>query len=480
MSQAAQTMLREGIAAARAGNKPLTRQLLREVTRAEPRNEVAWLWLAGVAESPQEAVLHLERVLTLNPANERAREGLRATRLRAGMAECQAGNKPAARRWLLALTEEQPDNAQGWFWLAGVADTPQEAVAHLERALALNPDDLRVAQSIQSHRLSAGVAEYKAGRPEAARDYFAAAVEQDPHHVPALFWLAHLAEAPQDALAYIERVLELEPDNARAQQSAENYRRQLDMTLAGWQCGFCQAVAAAEPTICPECGALLSLDDLEPFFQPAHGINPRLLREAIQRDEAMLAESSDVTLAFQVGLAYLNLRQLDEALRYFQVAARFQPADHPLRGQVKALWQHKQALDAEARNRARTQEAPRTILVVDDSPTVRKLVTMTMEKQGFRVVDAADGQAAVERIRTGGVPDLILLDITMPGMDGYQVCRLIRQCPETQRVPVVMLSGKDGFFDKIRGRMAGSTEYITKPFKPEVVLQVVQKYVQPR
>jgi len=473
-------MLREGIAAAKAGNKALTRRLLREVTQTEPGNEVAWLWLAGVAESPQEAVHHLERVLAVNPSNLRAREGLRSTRLRAGMAECQAGNKPAARRWLLELTEDEPENEQAWLWLGNAAERPQEAVAYLERALDLNPENLRAAQSIQTYRLNAGVADYKAGDLESARRYFAAAVEQDARHVPALFWLAHLAEAPQDALAYLERILEVEPDNARAQQSAETYRQQLDMTVAGWQCPYCQTRAATEPAACPECGAILSLDHLHAFFEGGHGINPRLIREAIQRDEAILAESSDLALAYHVGLAYLNLRQLDEALKYLQVAARSQPNDHPWRGQVKALWQHKLALDAAERDRLKQQEVKRTILVVDDSPTVRKLVTMTMEKQGFRVVDAADGQAAVERIRTGGVPDLILLDITMPGMDGYQVCRLIRQCPETQKVPVVMLSGKDGFFDKIRGRMAGSTEYITKPFKPEVVLQVVQKYVQPQ
>jgi twitching motility two-component system response regulator PilG len=278
----------------------------------------------------------------------------------------------------------------------------------------------------------------------------------------------------------VERILEIEPDNVRARQSAEGYRQQLDMTLAGWRCPFCQTVAGSEPSACPECGAVLTLDDPLVFFQTSHALNPRLIREAIQRDEKALATGGDDTLAYQVGLAYLNLRQLDDALKYLQMAARVQPNDHPLRGQFKVLWQHKLALDAAERDRLKQQEVKRTILVVDDSPTVRKLVTMTMEKQGFRVVDAADGQAAVERIRTGGVPDLILLDITMPGMDGYQVCRLIRQCPETQKVPVIMLSGKDGFFDKIRGRMAGSTEYITKPFKPEVVLQVVQKYVQPR
>jgi twitching motility two-component system response regulator PilG len=64
----------------------------------------------------------------------------------------------------------------------------------------------------------------------------------------------------------------------------------------------------------------------------------------------------------------------------------------------------------------------------------------------------------------------------MPGMDGYQLCRLLRQNADTTNIPIILLSGKDGFFSKVRGRMAGSTEYITKPFQPEGLLRVVERY----
>jgi twitching motility two-component system response regulator PilG len=74
------------------------------------------------------------------------------------------------------------------------------------------------------------------------------------------------------------------------------------------------------------------------------------------------------------------------------------------------------------------------------------------------------------------VPDLILLDITMPKLDGYEVCKRIRKDPRTARVPVVMLSGKDGFFDKVKGRMAGATEYLTKPFQAPAVLAVIARH----
>jgi twitching motility two-component system response regulator PilG len=116
------------------------------------------------------------------------------------------------------------------------------------------------------------------------------------------------------------------------------------------------------------------------------------------------------------------------------------------------------------------------VLVVDDSPTVRKLVTITLEKRDYRVIPAGDGLEALAKI-SDGLPDLILLDITMPRMDGYQLCKIIKSNPGTKHVPVVMLSGKDGFFDKVRGRMAGSTEYITKPFKPDALVETVEKHI---
>ncbi len=113
---------------------------------------------------------------------------------------------------------------------------------------------------------------------------------------------------------------------------------------------------------------------------------------------------------------------------------------------------------------------------MDDSPTVRKLISGKLEKSGHTVVLAVDGMDALAKIGEV-VPDLILLDITMPRMDGYQVCKLIRSNNSTKDVPVVMISGKDGFFDKVRGRMAGTTGYITKPFGPDTLMRTIDSYL---
>ena len=114
-------------------------------------------------------------------------------------------------------------------------------------------------------------------------------------------------------------------------------------------------------------------------------------------------------------------------------------------------------------------------MVIDDSPTIRKAVSIGLEAEGYHVVTAVDAVDALRRLEETQ-PDLILLDITMPGMDGYKLCRKVRSMERTKAIPVVMLSGKDGFFDKVRGRMAGCTDYITKPFASRVLLDTVAQH----
>jgi twitching motility two-component system response regulator PilG len=118
------------------------------------------------------------------------------------------------------------------------------------------------------------------------------------------------------------------------------------------------------------------------------------------------------------------------------------------------------------------QRSKRVVMVVDDSPTVRKILSMTLERAGYGVLSAADGEAALLTL-DDAVPDLILLDISMPKLDGYEVCKRIKSNARTAQVPVVMLSGKDAFLDKVKGRLAGATEYLTKPFATPAVLAVV-------
>ena len=117
-----------------------------------------------------------------------------------------------------------------------------------------------------------------------------------------------------------------------------------------------------------------------------------------------------------------------------------------------------------------------TILTVDDSPTIRKLLMMTLEREGFNVVQAQDGWEALVKMSECN-PAMILSDINMPRLDGYKLCKFVKKHAKTKHIPVIMLSGKDGVFDKLRGRMSGCDGYLTKPFESNDLLEKIRSFV---
>ncbi len=117
------------------------------------------------------------------------------------------------------------------------------------------------------------------------------------------------------------------------------------------------------------------------------------------------------------------------------------------------------------------------VLVIDDSKTIRRTAETLLKKVGCEVVTANDGFEALSVIADNR-PDLIFVDIMMPRLDGYQTCALIKHNELYRDVPVVMLSSKDGLFDRARGRIVGSDQYLTKPFSRDELLDVVRQFAK--
>ena len=115
------------------------------------------------------------------------------------------------------------------------------------------------------------------------------------------------------------------------------------------------------------------------------------------------------------------------------------------------------------------------VLVIDDSNTIRRSAEMFLRQAGYEVLLAEDGFDALAKI-SDHRPQIIFVDIMMPRLDGYQTCALIKQNPTFKATPVIMLSSKDGVFDRARGRLAGSDHYLTKPFTKEGLIQTVSEY----
>ena len=119
------------------------------------------------------------------------------------------------------------------------------------------------------------------------------------------------------------------------------------------------------------------------------------------------------------------------------------------------------------------------VLVIDDSNTIRRSAEIFLRQGGHEVMLAEDGFDALAKVNDHS-PQLIFCDILMPRLDGYQTCAIIKRNPRFSHVPVIMLSSKDGLFDKARGRMVGSEDYLTKPFTKDQLLRAVEQYGVPR
>ncbi|WP_077000212.1 PleD family two-component system response regulator [Variovorax sp. KK3] len=115
------------------------------------------------------------------------------------------------------------------------------------------------------------------------------------------------------------------------------------------------------------------------------------------------------------------------------------------------------------------------VLVIDDSNTIRRSAEIFLKQGGHEVLLAEDGFDALSKVNDHK-PHLIFCDILMPRLDGYQTCAIIKRNSHFSKVPVVMLSSKDGVFDKARGRMVGSQDYLTKPFTKDQLLQAVEQF----
>ena len=120
---------------------------------------------------------------------------------------------------------------------------------------------------------------------------------------------------------------------------------------------------------------------------------------------------------------------------------------------------------------------PIKVLVIDDSNTIRRSAEIFLKQGGHQVVLAEDGFDAMSKVNDNQ-PDLIFCDILMPRLEGYQTCAIIKRNARFANVPIIMLSSKDGLFDKARGRMVGAEDYLTKPFTKDQLLQAVRQYAK--
>lgn len=374
--------------------------------------------------------------------------------LQLGIAAAKEGNHDLARRLLLEATKFDENNRESWLWLATVARSEAERETFLKYAANAQTREVVKVPEKNGHAHANGHAEGN--------------VHQ--HGV----MTAVVTPAATETKTAVSPAVETVSAPARTEAPAH----------VAWRCPICAAPAGEPMQQCPSCHAIVTLTKVDDILQNEE-VDQAKIQAAIERYRLELSQSGDVRLHYKLALAHLNLKEIVQSIIHLNEAIRLQPNKPVLRKLVDLLRQKQISQNA---NRVTVPPQPKVeskqgiVLVVDDSPTIRKAVSIILEKEGYEVVTAADGVQALSKLNSptselvGQMPDLILLDITMPHMDGYQVCKIIKGNNETKGVPVVMLSGKDGFFNKVRGRMVGSTEYITKPCNPQTLINAVKKH----
>lgn len=116
------------------------------------------------------------------------------------------------------------------------------------------------------------------------------------------------------------------------------------------------------------------------------------------------------------------------------------------------------------------------VMIIDDSSTIRDVAIMWLKKEGYEVIAAEDGFEGFYKI-VSEKPDIIFLDVLMPKLDGLQTCQILRKNQDFKNIPIIFLSSKDSEIDKAKGLIVGATDYLTKPFTKETIIEMINKYV---
>ncbi len=508
-NRAVETMLQKANRAAISGEREAAREQLQEVFKITPELVEAWILKSYLADSFSEKITCFEKVLTLDPENAMAMSGLASLHAMMAKTEFRKAEQAAMIAQLkedLAAEEDAVLDAES----IESAERDEEAnspTQELEFPPDLPPFGYFGGDSVDAAAISADeAAEFPADTETNADDdnfytepeqIFPAVVfeENSAGEFPAESNSVNFNLTEESSHAPVEPVNNEYMNNFEPIEAASfeaDYSPQTEIFSAAEvehfftentskisaeavKCPFCNADNEPNAFVCGSCRTILTLSDLEMLL--AHTEADReILQEAVERMETEKAErfyNADQLRTLAIG--QINLKNLRQGIASLQKAAQLNPNDVMLGSQVNFL--KIRMSEIEQQESANSQMIKgKTILVADDSATVRKLISSKLEKSGHQVICAVDGVDALEKLKEF-VPDLVLLDIMMPQLDGYQVCKIIRTNELTKDIPIVMISGKDGFFDKVRGRMAGTSGYITKPFGPETLMRTVEAYI---
>ena len=260
------------------------------------------------------------------------------------------------------------------------------------------------------------------------------------------------------------------------------------------RCPFCYAPTDFHASQCHFCEAYIVVDIN--ILRALNGsVNRAEMVRALKRFDEILTTELNNTILFYAGLGCLNIGDMDKAAKYLQQLKAIGPDENSRYDTVEMMldfldykrmkpgsapqegWKGKNGKTLPQRKVIVDQPGVKTVLVVDDSATTRSVIKRTFQESSYSVIEAGDGLEALAVLKKQK-PDLILLDVMMPKLDGYDVLRLLKKEDALKDIPVIMLTGKKKIHDKIKGHLSAADAYLTKPFKPEKLIAQVSKYIE--
>ena len=257
------------------------------------------------------------------------------------------------------------------------------------------------------------------------------------------------------------------------------------------KCYFCWTPLNKTATQCTNCKGFLLIS--EQTLAQTGKINKEIARLAQENCLKILRKfPRSLPTVYTLALVHMNLGNFKEALMHLDRATKMAPERTLFSSQLNLLLDYlaRSSAQVEGSGQPLAQEhldevaetpAPavdkKVILVVEDSTTTRKVITITLTRHGYKVIEAGDGLEALSKISEER-PNLILLDVILPKMDGYKILSIIKGNDEFKEIPVIMLTSKDGFMDKMKGKMARISAYLTKPFAPDKMIAEIEKHIK--
>ena len=314
-------------------------------------------------------------------------------------------------------------------------------------------------------------------------------LKQDKRNHKGWLWFSRISASFRAVEGSLNNALKIAPHDPEVLEEVKKFQQTKSRLHEGPfpRCPFCWAPLGSDAVTCPYCRCHLLIHNL--FFELDHAGNEKIQKEAIDRYTRILERENNSQAHYWLGMVYLNMDSYEEALNHLDLASKLAPKEQFYSKQLNVLLKHMASSGALLSNELPTtgkdtdstvmslQATKRKkILVVEDSSTIRKVISITLSQKGYEIIEAGDGLEALSRLNEAK-PDLILLDIILPKMDGYQILSIIRDNPEFKNIPVIMLTSKDGIINKVKGKVAGSSAYLTKPFDPNKLIETIERHI---